>query len=522
MKVQFTLQTKILGLIFFLILLVIGVLTGTFAFNETKEDVKQAEELALQTAQTLSFMPAVQETFRGQNNNQQKLQLVINKVIEQVDASRVLIEDREKNIIAGEEPPSQYQDTYKALVFGSTYVTRVGKGESEVLRGIAPIILDYENYNKVEGAVIVEFHMTEISGRISSKVKEMVTTSGIVLFIGIIGSVILARNIRRDTLGLEPYEIALLFRERNAILQSVKEGIIAIDQYGKVTMMNKSAQQILDISSRDEVQRINEMITSDHILKLMESNKDVVNEEVQYKDRTLIVNTQPVLEEGKRVGTVATFRDKTEMKKMVDAFSEVKQYSEDLRAQAHEFTNKLYVILGLIQLGKKEEVIQLIQEETKSQEQHTELIFNHIQDEKIQAILLGKLAKASEKKIHFHIEEESSVSPLSEKFQLAPLIIILGNILDNAFDAAADSEEKKVSFFVTDFGNDVLFEITDSGKGIPNGLEETIFQKGVSLKGEKRGYGLANVKEEVELLGGFIELISRKDEGTVFSVFLPK
>ncbi|UGB31246.1 MULTISPECIES: sensor histidine kinase [Bacillaceae] len=522
MKVQFTLQTKILGLIFFLILLVIGVLTATFAFNETKEDVKQAEELALQTAQTLSFMPAVQEGFREQNANRQSMNLVITKMMNQVDATSIFVENREKKIIAGEKPISESHETYKALVFGSSYVTHVGKEEEEVLRGIAPIILNHGDYTKVEGAVVVEFQMLEIRDRISGEVKGMVMTSAIVLIIGVIGSIVLARNIRKDTLGLEPYEIALLFRERNAILQSVKEGIIAIDQYGRVTMMNKSAQQILDISSRDEVQRINEMISSDTILKLMESKKDVVNEEVQYKDRTLIVNTQPVLEDGERVGTVATFRDKTEMKKMVDAFSEVKQYSEDLRAQAHEFTNKLYVILGLIQLGKKEEAIQLIQEETKSQEHHGELIFNSIQDEKIQAILLGKLAKASEKKIVFHIDEESSLSPLSEKFKLAPLIIILGNILDNAFDAAADSKEKKVSFFATDFGNDVLFEITDSGKGIPDGMEEAIFDKGVSLKGEKRGYGLANVKEEVELLGGFIELTSTEDEGTVFSVFLPK
>ncbi|WP_394186834.1 sensor histidine kinase [Metabacillus halosaccharovorans] len=522
MKVQITLQTKILGFIFFLVLLVVGVLTATFAFNESKEDVKQAEDLALQTAQSLSFMPAVQDAFRDQINNKQSLNLVINKMTDQVDASRIFIENRKKNIIAGGEPLYQFQDTYKALVFGSFYVTHAGKGENEVLRGIAPIILDYGDYTKVEGAVVVEFQMIKIRDRITSEVNEMVITSGGVLLIGIIGSAILARNIRKDTLGLEPYEIALLFRERNAILQSVKEGIIAIDQYSRVTMMNKSAQQILDISSREEAQKISEMITSDHILKLMDSKRDVINEEVQYEDRTIIVNTQPVLEDGERVGTVATFRDKTEMKKMVDAFSEVNQYSEDLRAQAHEFTNKLYVILGLIQLGKKEEAIQLIQEETKSQEQHTELIFNNIQDEKIQAILLGKLAKASEKKLNFHIEEESSVSPLSEKFQLAPLIIILGNILDNAFDASADSEEKRVSFFATDFGKDVLFEVTDSGKGIPKGMEEAIFQKGMSLKGEKRGYGLANVKEEVELLGGSIELTSTEDEGTVFSVFLPK
>lgn len=525
-SLQVSLQTKILGLVFILILLVLGSLTAMFVYNETKEDVKQSEELALQTAQTLSYMPAVQEAFRS-DHNKQRLDLLTEKILGQVDASRILVEDQSKKIISEaysekENIHSEIRETYKALVFGSSYVVHVGEGEKEVLKGIAPIILDHGNYTKVEGAVIVEFKMSTIREQISKEVKKMVATSGAFLFIGIIGSTVLARNIRKDTLGLEPFEIASLYRERNAILQSVKEGIVAIDQDDRVTMMNKSAQHILDVPNELESKKISEIISSDQILKLMKSVSDETNKEVQYKNKTIIVNTQPVLEDGKRVGTVASFRDKTEMKKMVDAFSEVKQYSEDLRAQAHEFTNKLYVILGLIQLNKREEAVKLIQEETKTQEHHSELLFNNIKDDKVQAILLGKIAKASEKKIQFQIDEESSLELLPDTIELSPLIVILGNLLDNAFEAAAESKQKRVSFFVTDIGNDILFEVSDSGKGIPYGMEESIFEKGYSHKGENRGYGLANVKEEVDLLGGSIEMTNTEVGGAVFAVFLPK
>lgn len=525
-RMQVTLQTKILGLVLFLIVLVLGGLTAMFAYNETNEDVEQAEHLALQTAQTLSFMPAVQETF-STDSNKQSLDLVVNKMLNQVNASGIFVENRNGQVISsagveGENSVTDFRDTYKALVFASSYIVHVGEGEEEVLKGISPVVLDYGEYTKVEGAVIVEFNMSEIHSHIGKEIKKMLSTAGLVLLIGILGSVLLARNIRKDTLGLEPYEIASLYRERNAILQSVKEGIVAVDQYGSVTMMNKSAQNILDVTHSIEGQKIRDIITSDEIIRLLESNKDESNQELQYKEKTVIVNTKPVLEDGSRVGTVASFRDKTEMKKMIEAFSEVKKYSEDLRAQAHEFTNKLYVIFGLIQLGKKEEVIQFIQEETKTHEHQTEMIFNRIKDEKIQAILLGKLAKASEKKINFTIDQGSSLSPLSNAFELSPLIVILGNILDNAFDAAAESEEKQVSFFVTDFGNDILFEVTDSGRGILKDQEELIFKKGFSHKGDKRGYGLANVKEEVEHLEGSIELTSAENGGTVFSVFLPK
>jgi two-component system, CitB family, sensor histidine kinase CitS len=287
-------------------------------------------------------------------------------------------------------------------------------------------------------------------------------------------------------------------------------------------MMNQSARELLDIGEMVEGKFVTDVISSQTMSEMLASSLHISNIELQYEKKTMIVNAQPIIENNQKAGTVFSFRDRTEIKQMVDALSEVQQYSQDLRAQTHEFKNKLHVLLGLLQLHKYDEAIAFLTEESDLQEYHSTIFFQSILDDKVQAILLGKIAKASEKKIDFQIDGESSLSPLPGFIGLSPLIVILGNLIDNAFEAVMDQKVKVVSFFVTDIGNDIIFEIADNGKGISEEEEGRILQKGVSSKGDHRGYGLANVEEELSQLGGTIEWDSKKDRGTVFTVILPK
>ncbi|MBM7552649.1 sensor histidine kinase [Thalassobacillus pellis] len=521
-----SLQVKILGLVTFLLLLVLSLVTIMIVYMESKEDVRNSENIAVQTAITLSYMPAIQDAFISGNPTEEMNDLA-GQIMEEVDAATIKILNRQGEIYgyAGDDAPGTAvrEDHYRALVFGSDYSTYNNENEhDQILKGISPIIIDYGDYKKVEGSVAVEFKMKTIYQEISNDIKKIIAASAGVFILGIAGSFLLARSIRKDTLGLEPYDIAALYRERNAVLQSVKEGMIAFDHCGRITMANMSAREILDLPEFVEGRSIFEVISSPKLLELVNSERGLVNKELQYHDKTVIINSSPILENDKRTGTVVSFRDKTEIKQMIDAISEVRQYSEDLRAQAHEFTSKLYVIMGLIQLGKYQEAITLIQEEAEIQGQVTEMFFKEIRDEKIQAILLGKFAKASEKKISFIIEEGSSLHRLPDHIGLSPLLIIIGNLINNAFDAVSNQPNKKVSFFITDLGNDIVFEIADEGSGLKNGMEEKIFQKGFSLKGKNRGYGLSNVMEEINYLNGSIEVSSNEQEGTIFTVILPK
>ncbi len=355
------LHTKILGLVGTLLLLVISLITFMVGYMESREDVSNAESLALQTAKTISYMPGVQDAFRSRATLEEMKQLT-EQIREEAGASTITIFDRSGRIIgmAQDETASKEEyvtasgdEVYKAVVFGSSYVMETGSRKEGILKGVAPVTLDYHDYKKVEGVVTVDFPKNVIYSEILADIYKIILAAGLVFLLGIVGSFLLAKSIRKDTLGLEPFEISSLYRERDAVLQSVKEGIIATDHHGMITTMNISAKDLLDIR-REEVieQHILDVLPSEELVTMIQSPTKIVNKELEYKEKIIIVNTRPIKENGRKTGTVASFRDKTEIKKMVDALSEVRQYSEDLRAQAHEFTGKLYVILGFIQLGK--------------------------------------------------------------------------------------------------------------------------------------------------------------------------
>ncbi|EJR92198.1 ATP-binding protein [Bacillus cereus] len=516
-----SLQTKIVSLIIALILFVVLLLAGIFVYIQSVDTKRQVEQLALQTAKSLSFMPAIKEAFQY-NEHKSTIQSIAEQVREQAGADYVIVEDRygvmyshSNSELIGTKSNNPYN--YEALTFGG-YYTLEGNGTSgPALMAKAPIIVHNGDYDQVVGVVTVEFLIKGIESNILSRTKEIILFSLAVLLAGIVGGILLARSIRKDTLGLEPNEIAALYRERSAILLSIKEGIIAIDQNGFITMMNTSAEEMLHVNDDYMQQHISKVLPEFNMERVLESDQ-----EIAFQDKVFILNMTPILENNSTVGGVCSFRDKTELQNLVNTISEVRKYSEDLRAQTHEFTNKLFVLSGLLQLGHYKEAIEFIQQESNIHQSQNHILFHQIHDAKVQAILLGKLGTASEKKIDFHIEGDSALHPLPDHIKVSHLITILGNIIDNAFDAVNEREEKRVSFFVTDIGHDIVFEVIDSGIGIPAEKITTIFQKGFSTKGTDRGYGLANVKEMVDLLGGTIEIQNEKNGGAIFTIYLPK
>ena len=136
--------------------------------------------------------------------------------------------------------------------------------------------------------------------------------------------------------------------------------------------------------------------------------------------------------------------------------------------------------------------------------------------------LLGKLGRASEMKIHFEIDPESYVDPLPKHIGVTEIITIIGNLIDNAFESVIFQDERHVSFSITNLGNDIIIEVTDSGNGLSKEQCDTLFAVGFSSKGENRGYGLYNVKRIVDALNGDIDVINGKEGGAIFTVFLPK
>jgi CitB family two-component system sensor histidine kinase CitS len=519
-----TLQTKILGLIIGLILFVTILFAGIISYMESKETEETIGNRALSVAAAVSFMPSLKEAF-ATDDPSSILQPLAEKIRKEVGAEYIVIGNAKgvryahpdkkkigKHMVGG--------DNNRALVNGEYYTSRAIGSLGPSLRVKAPI---FNDHGEIIGIVSVGFMSEDIKSIIFNKLVKIGSVSFLILVFGVVGGILLVRNIRKDTLGLEPHEIASLYRDREAILQSVKEGIIAIDKYGYISMMNPSAKKILSLDQDMKFRKIEDIIPNTEMYNVLKSGDRNSDEVMTLKNKEIVVNRTPIIEKGETIGVVASFRDKTEINDMLNALSDVRKYSEDLRAQTHEFTNKLYVLSGLLQLGHYDEAIELIQQESMLHVQQSNAVFEQIKDKTVQAILLGKISKASEKKIDFAIDDNSSLGIVPRHIDMAKLITILGNVIDNAMEAVEENDTKQVSFFTTDLGEDIIFEIADNGKGITEDMMDTIFETGYSTKAMfDRGYGLASVKTVVEELGGSIVVHNQPEAGAVFSVFIPK
>ena len=237
----------------------------------------------------------------------------------------------------------------------------------------------------------------------------------------------------------------------------------------------------------------------------------------------MLINTVPMLEKGEIIGAVASFRRRDELDILAKQFSQVKGYSEMLRAQTHEYSNKLHTIAGLIQTDHNREALELICQETAGYQGLIAFLAKAVPYPVLAAFIIGKYNHAQELRIEFEIDPDSQLKDVPSELSREKLVTILGNLIDNAFDAALQGENQtKVKLSMTDAGNDLVFEIEDSGTGIPTERSEQIFKRGFTTKQNDRGQGLYLVEKALKDLGGQITLGNSDLGGALFSVFIPK
>ncbi|HWL12038.1 MAG TPA: sensor histidine kinase [Ureibacillus sp.] len=519
-----TLHTKILGLTLSLSILLILLLTSYFTYMNGKQIEEDRGRLALELSKSISFMPSIIEAFELEDPSE-SIQPVVEKIRAKTGAEFIVVGNTEgiryshpkeseigKKMMGG--------DNKKAIEKGDYYISEARGSLGLSMRGKSPI---FNENGDIIGIVSVGFLVEDIENQIFKVISKEMLISLLALIASIIGSYLLSKSIRKDTLGLEPYEIANLYKEKNAVLHSVQEGILSVNDKGMIASMNQRAKSLLGISGSVRHFKIDGLFPTSQLYEVLKTGKPKFDKEVDWKEKTIIVSYTPILDNKNVTGVVASFREKTEIEQMINTLSEMKTYSEELRAQTHEFTNKLYALSGLLQLGEYDEAIKMIQGETSELEFQNQIVFQQIKDAKVQVILIGKLGKASEKKILFEIDAESYIEKLPEHINLSQLTLILGNILDNAFEAVYGQEQPTIKFFATDLGEDIIFEVSDNGKGISDEVLPVLFERGFTSKeGENpRGYGLSNANRAVKELGGIIEVQNGK-ESTVFTVYLPK
>lgn len=518
------LQAKLSLLVTALLILLVSLIGALFSDSSEKLLREQIGQKALEVAESVAINRQIQDGLFARDA--QKVQPVAEAIRHATGAEYVVVGDRHGIRFSHPDPEKIGKhfvggDLTGALQEGRSYASQAVGTLGPSLRGIVPI---RDGQQKVVGFVAVGYLISDINLMIHDKQLEILGYVGIVLLFGVFGATIIARGLKAAIMGLEIHEIAALFHERNAIIGAIREGIIAVDGQGQLTFVNSAAHRYLGEEVNKELrgQPLKDVCPCPDLAQALDAGEKLFDQEMVLQNRPMIVNILPLGPE--RGGLVASFRPKDELDRLASELSHVQEYSELLRAQTHEYSNKMHTIAGLIQLGAHQEALDLVINEASGYQQLIRNLAETVPDPVIAGIILGKYNRACELKIELEFDAQNSFADLPPELEREPLVTILGNLLDNAFDAVRETGgQQLVRLFLTDLGPDLIIEVEDSGPGVAEQVENELFNSGITTKsGSGRGTGLALVKRAVDGLDGEITFSDGELGGALFTVIIPK
>ncbi len=376
------------------------------------------------------------------------------------------------------------------------------------------------------GTVMITEPFPSAWARAQGASSYLLTYVGGALLIGLLGSWLLARRIKRQTLGMEPSEIAGLAEHREALIHGIAEGVIALDPQGRVTLVNDVARRLLDLPEHAEGLTLADLRVRGRLLEVLSGsdNDDAGDRVVVRRGHVLVMNRMTVEHDGRALGTVTTLRDRTALADMERQLGTFRSTTQLLRAQAHEFANQLHTISGLIQIGEYDEVVRYVDAVSERRNSLDLSINSRIGDPAVGALLMAKASLASERRIELRITDTTSLQRLQPE-DSADVGTVVGNLVDNALDAVTSgstTSESWVEVAITQDTSSVEIVVSDSGPGVPADIADEVFEQGFTTKsgGEgTRGIGLALTRLLCEQRGGEV-VVSSSETGAHFTARL--
>lgn len=371
----------------------------------------------------------------------------------------------------------------------------------------------------VIGIVSVGFLVEHVEATLSQSLPLLGANLMLALGLGVAGSLLLGRRLKRQTLGLEPNEIVALVEQHEAVLHGIREGVLATDTSGRITLANDEARRLLSLEPACVGRMIEEVVPAGPVRDVLTGARPGANQVVLAGERVLVVNRAPVTVRGKSVGAAATLRDRTELEGALRELHTERNLAHALRAQAHEFYNKLHAVSGLIELGRLDDAVGLISHTALVHQELVDRMRERIGDPTLAALLLAKASVASERGVDFRLAGDTRLS--ADSADPNDLMTVAGNLVDNAIDAAAGMAGAWVEVTVTDGLDGVGLRVRDSGPGISPANRDAIWNEGFTTKRgiAHHGLGLALVRQVTERRGGWVRVSS--DGETEFTALLP-
>jgi two-component system CitB family sensor kinase len=385
------------------------------------------------------------------------------------------------------------------------------------VRAVAPVLRG----GHVAGLVAVGILEQTISDQLARQLPKLLALALAALTVGVGLTLLVIRRVKRQTLGLEPREITRLYEHDQAVLHAIREGVLVLDRAGRVLMVNDEARRLLELPDDADGRHIDELV-GDGPLRARLAHGEALRDELQLVgSRVLVVNRGEARVDGRPVGTVTTLRDRTELQELARDLASVRGMADSLRAQAHESANVLHTIVCLVELGRYEEAVAFATEQVEVAQELLDRLQETVQEPALVALLVGKTARARERAVTLEVSANTRLLPTG-----APpneLVTIVGNLIDNAIDAAAGAKDARVTVCLRSEGGEALIEIRDNGPGIAEEHVGLVFEPGWSTKApagdDPRGLGLALVRQATLRLGGSVQV--GNDNGAVFTARLP-
>ncbi|MEU5991417.1 sensor histidine kinase [Spirillospora sp. NPDC047418] len=425
--------------------------------------------------------------------------------------------------------------------FTETYTGTLGPS----VRTVAPV---FDDRHEVVALVAVGITVRVITGRLQQRLIALAVVAGVVLAAGMAGSYLVSARLRRQTRGAASGELREMFEYYEAILHAVREGLLILDRGGRVVLCNDAAFDLLDLrahrpagrgrararrrSGRSPVRAASDVrgrrvtdlgLPAELVATLVAPEPR--SDEIHVGDtRVLVVNTSPVRSRDRAMGNVVTFRDHTELQTLTGELDSVRGFAESLRSQAHEAANRLHTVVSLVELGRPDQAVEFATAELATAQRLTDRVVDSVTEPVLAALLLGKSAEAAERGVELVITEDTAIEGTVEA---RDLVTILGNLIDNAVEAAVENAPVRSPRVVVSAREDagtLLLRVSDSGPGIEPSAVPDMFRRGWTTKTSGgwpvgHGLGLALVGQTVRRRGGEVRV--GHDTGAVFTVRLP-
>jgi two-component system, CitB family, sensor kinase len=408
---------------------------------------------------------------------------------------------------------------------GRAWVADVDVPDGRAAVAMAPVYSP--RGDAVLGFVAVQRPYPGVLEGLSAAAPNLLTYLGLASALGIGGSLLVARRVKRQTLGLEPAEIAGLVEHRDAMLHGIREGVVGLDLQGRVTLVNDEAVRLLRIPGDALGRTLADLGVAGEVADALHSVGVERDRAVGSDGRVLVVNRLPLTSRGRPIGSVTTLRDRTELLELRRELDLTRHVTDTLRAQAHEFDNRLHTIAGLIELGEAEEAVRFVHRISSSRSEFGGTVTAAVRDPAIAALLIAKASQAAELGVELRIDPDSTLPALTAELS-ADVATVVGNLVDNAMDAAATAAQRWVEVELGLVDEEIDVVVRDSGPGVPPGMELEVFRRGVSTKGHSaedtavpggRGIGLSLVHLVCTRRGG--DVTASSAGGSVFTARLP-